>query len=62
MKHRKFRKRSVIALVLVLFWSLLMLMGCVSTAMENRGEEGSCIGFGKRYLVGPPSICGLPES
>jgi len=62
MEHRIFRKRSVTALVLVLFWSLLMLMGCVSTAMENREEEGSCIGFGKRYLVGPPSLWCLLES
>ena len=62
MGHRIFRKRSVIALVLVLFWSLLMLMGCASTAMENRGEEGSCIALGKRYLVGPPSLCSLKDS
>jgi hypothetical protein len=61
MRQFNFRKMSVIALGLVLFWSLLLVMGCVSTATETRGEEGSCIGLGKRYLVGAPSQCGLKD-
>ena len=52
-----FPRKSVIPLVLAMYLGLVILTGCSSTFTETRGEEGRCIGFGRRYLVGPPSQC-----